>query len=215
MRPAPDALQVVSAHIPLLVQVPVEFGGVMSLGMDLGDRRRRRPILVRGTSDFLARTLFQDAREVAPSRVIVIWSSCYHGHSRRRGRWRSKHTWLKELGWGRTTELGRSVAVNNLTVRSAEHSAGLLGSGFRCFSRFGGAGPLLPGKVGFGEALFARLGLPIVVPDPPAIDDHPTPELTEHAPGRDNRDLPGAVRERQYFLLHQMILFHLVSDDFV
>lgn len=195
MRPAPDALQVVSAHIPLLVQVPVEFGGVMSLGMDLGDRRRRRPILVRGTSDFLARTLFQDAREVAPSRVIVIW--------------------LKELGWGRTTELGRSVAVNNLTVRSAEHSAGLLGSGFRCFSRFGGAGPLLPGKVGFGEALFARLGLPIVVPDPPAIDDHPTPELTEHAPGRDNRDLPGAVRERQYFLLHQMILFHLVSDDFV
>jgi hypothetical protein len=81
------------------------------------------------------------------------------------------------------------------------------------FTRFCRSGSFLSGKVLFGEALLSRLAFPVVIPDPPSVDNQPAPKLPKHGPRRYNRNLPGAVRGRQNVLLDEIVLLRLVRND--
>lgn len=72
------------------------------------------------------------------------------------------------------------VAVDDVGMpQPGRGRGGRLGGSCR-ISGFGRAWSLLPGHVLLGEALFPCLGLPIIVPDPSPVLNHPAPELPKH-----------------------------------
>lgn len=60
MGTVPDALEIVAAHVTLLVHGPVELGSVVSLGMQFHSRGGPGLILVGRSGDFLARAASND-----------------------------------------------------------------------------------------------------------------------------------------------------------
>ena len=78
---------------------------------------------------------------------------------------------------------------------------------------FCGAGSLLSRGIVLREALFSSLHLPVIVPHTPPVHDHPTAELSEHAPRSDDRDLSRAVRVGEQLLLDQIVLLGLGCND--
>jgi len=114
--------------------------------------------------------------------------------------------------WLRGTEGAWIGAVDDFAMWSSEQWGILarLGSGL---PGLGSARSLFSCSIGLGEALFAGLVLPVVVPDSPAVDNHPAPELAEHAAGSDDGDLSRPIRKRQDLLADQIILLDLVGDD--
>lgn len=73
---APDALEVVAAHIPLLVHGAVKLGGMVCLGVQFDQRRGPRLILVGRSGNLLARAAFDDSRIVPGAAITKFWSDC-------------------------------------------------------------------------------------------------------------------------------------------
>lgn len=107
---------------------------------------------------------------------------------------------------------GSGGTIDDFGMRSACHQRVVLGRLGR-FPGLGRAGALLAGEIGLGEALFAGLGLPVVVSHSSAVHDDSASELSEHGPGRDNCDLPGTVRKRENLLLNEVVLLGLGGND--
>lgn len=206
----PDVLQVLGPDIAGLVQRTVVLSGMMRVLVYLRERAGLRPVLVRLPGDLLAWAALDEVAVVSGPRVIHIWSNCYHGHSCR-GPQRSHHTWLHERL--RSTAELVSIRVHNLALGSSRERWHVVVRLGRRFSGLGRAWSLLPRHVGLGEALFARLSLPVVVTHSPAVQDDPAAKLPEHGPGGYDGDLSGAIGEWQYFLMDEIVLLDLVGND--
>lgn len=106
----------------------------------------------------------------------------------------------------------RSVAVNDVWMTDGRACARRFGArSVSCFCR---SRSLFPCQILLGEALFPRLGFPIIVPHAPAVCNHPAAELTEHGFGRDDCNLPRPIRVWEDFLAYQIILFRLGGNNF-
>jgi hypothetical protein len=68
----PDILEVVAAHVALLVERPVEIGRMRCLRVDLTEGRRSGLVLVRGAGNLLAGAAFDDSTVVARPVVVEI-----------------------------------------------------------------------------------------------------------------------------------------------
>jgi hypothetical protein len=105
-----------------------------------------------------------------------------------------------------------SIAVHNITLRKCRQSM-MLTLGCGSFSTFSTSWSLLPSQVVFGKALFPCFAFPVVVPYPPSIDNHSASELAKHGLGGDDGDLARSVRIGKNFLIYQVILLRLGSND--
>ena len=88
------------------------------------------------------------------------------------------------------------------------------GYGFDRLPGFAPTWSLLTRQIIFGEALFPRFGLPVVILHSSAIHNDPSSKLTKHGFGRHDGNLPRSVRVRQDLLLDQLILLRLRGNDF-
>lgn len=107
----------------------------------------------------------------------------------------------------------RSIAVNNVWMTQGRGGARRFSA--RRVSCLGRSRSLLPCQILLGEALFPRLGFPIIIPNPPAVCNHSAAKLTKHGFCRDDGNLPRPIRVGEDFLAYQIILFRLGGDDFV
>lgn len=72
MSAAPDTLEIVAAHVALLVDRPVEVGSVVGLRMNLSQGRGPGLVLVGRAGDFLARTAFNDSAKISGAVVAEV-----------------------------------------------------------------------------------------------------------------------------------------------
>lgn len=105
------------------------------------------------------------------------------------------------------------TAKDDIVVGKRQQSGGL--SLYRRFASLGGSWTFLSGHVFLGKALFPGLALPIIVPNPSAVDYHTTAKLAEHRPGGDDGDLTRTVGVWENVLLDKVVFLDLRSNNFV
>jgi hypothetical protein len=69
---APNSLEIIVPHIPLLVNRSVEIGGVVGLGIQLPEGRGASLVLVSRAGDLLARSAFKNGRIITRSGVVKV-----------------------------------------------------------------------------------------------------------------------------------------------
>lgn len=72
MRPPPHPLDVVVAHVPLLVNRSTELGSVVGLGVELAEGRGSGLVLVSRTANLLSGSSFEDSGVVARAGVAEV-----------------------------------------------------------------------------------------------------------------------------------------------
>jgi hypothetical protein len=191
MWTSPKALEIVVAHISLLINWPAEICGMMSLGIELPEGRWTSLVLVSRAGNLLTRSAFENSWIIARPGVAEVWLN------KVRLRGAGERSWV--------------VAVHNLWMGTSQQDIVLL-----CLGRLSclcSTGALLSSKISFGKALFSRLGFPIVIANSSTVDNHTASKLSEHWPGGNDGNLPGTIREGKDFLRDQIILFCLAGDN--
>lgn len=67
----------------------------------------------------------------------------------------------------------------------------------------------------FCKPLFDCFGFPVIVSDPPSSFNYPGTKLSEHRLGCNNCDLSRPIRVWKYFLVNQLVLLLLCSNNLV